>query len=205
MNASIPAALLLVLLAGGWLLGRRRPRPFLRSTDTSAVAALNRGQIERLQAALSSPVASPLLAPESPSQTAPDSATAPAAIATLPGFLVSVAPAAEARTTGLPLQARERRIRLRQLQAWMAGSREQRLQAMATARQSNRRDVLPLLRLGLRDPDPAVMAAAAAAMDRFRGRSAAQGPAGSDAAARRHGPQTARVASPEPRRVLRTR
>ena len=89
----------------------------------------------------------------------------------------------------------------------MRGSREQRLQALDIARQSERREALPLLRLGLRDPDPAVMAAAAAAMVRFRGRSAADGlqqrPARPVDAARLL--QAEAAAASRPRSVLRTR
>ena len=184
MNASLSAALLLLLLSGGWFLGRRRRRPFLRSTDTSAVVALNRAQIERLQPS------SPLAPGQSAAGLTPASIPAPAGVVELPS---------------LPLQARERRQWLRQLQGWMAGSREQRLMAMAMARQSSCRDVLPLLRLGLRDPDPEVMAAAAAAMDRFRGRPAAD-PQGRAAFSEGKAPaQPGREASLRPRRVLRTR
>lgn len=154
MNASIPAALLMLLLAGGWWLGRRRPRPFLRSTDTTAVADLNRAQIERM------------LLRTAPTAEEEEPDPAPAGIVPLRPAATGVA----AGVSALPQQRGERRRRLRQLHAWMLGSREQRLQALAIARVSSGREVLPLLRLGLRDPDPAVMAAAAAAMERFRGR-----------------------------------
>lgn len=147
MNASLSAALVMLLLAGGWLLGRRRSRPFLRSTDTGSVAALNRAQIERLRNRASAP--RPTLAPATP--TAPPAGGVTA---------LELAP--------LPLQPRMRRQRLLQLQAWLTGSREQRLAAMTVVSRSGGRDLLPLLRRALRDPDPAVMAVAAAAIQRYR-------------------------------------
>jgi len=170
MNASLSAALVFLLLAGGWWLGRRRSRPFLRSTDTGPVVALNRAQIERLRERPAVPAeAVPL-----PPVRRPDSAAGPSAV----------------QPPALPLQPRQRQARLRQLQAWLVGSREQRLHAIAECSGSSRRDVLPLLRRGLRDPDPAVMAAAAAAMRRFRGRSAIE-PLGAAETAQRQRPATA--------------
>ncbi|QPN62886.1 hypothetical protein [Synechococcus sp. CBW1004] len=190
MNASIPAALLMLLLAGGWWLGRRRPRPFLRSTDTTAVADLNRAQIERM-----------LLRTATPSE---EEERDPAATGIMP--LRPAATGAVAGVSALPLQRGERRRRLRELHGWMRGSREQRLRALAIARGSSGREVLPLLRLGLRDPDPAVMASAAAAMERFRGRTAAdrQLP-GVGLKSRRALIQPTGAATPPPRSVLRTR
>jgi hypothetical protein len=151
MHPSLSAALVLLLLAGGWLLGRRRTRPFLSSTDTAAVVALNRAQMERLHQRTSA------------AANAPESAR-PA----WPRASAGIDPSLE--LAPLPTQPRMRRERLRQLEAWLAGSREQRLAAMTVASRSAGRDVLPLLRRGLRDPDPAVMAAAALVMQRFRGR-----------------------------------
>lgn len=155
MHPSLSAALVLLLLAGGWLLGRRRSRPFLNSTDTAAVVALNRAQMERLHQR----TAAAVVAPES-------------ARPAWPRASAGIDPSLE--LSPLPTQHRMRRERLRQLEAWLAGSREQRLAAMTVASRSAGRDVLPLLRRGLRDPDPAVMAAAAAVMQRFRGRSQPQ-------------------------------
>jgi hypothetical protein len=197
MNASIPAALLMLLLAGGWWLGRRRARPFLRSTDTSAVAALNRTQIERLQARR--PASAEVGAPEHAASVLRGPSVTPAAAGSRSGQDL------EATMPPLPLQARDRRRLLRQLQAWMAGTREQRLQALAIAAQSSRRDVLPLLHRGLRDPDPAVMAASAAAMARFRGRSAADRQAPADLLRSCNPTQPGKAATSPPRRVLRTR
>jgi len=150
MQASLYAVLLSVLLTATWLLGRRRQRPFLSSTDTSAVAELNRAQIARLREPLNKGVAA-----ESASLQVRDQAEDLSADIGLSG-------------AALPLLQRQRRVWLRRLQAWLRGSREQRLRAIAMLGRCDHRDVLPLLRLGLRDPDPAVMAAAAAAMQRFR-------------------------------------
>jgi hypothetical protein len=203
MHPSLPAALLMLLLAGGWLLGRRRARPYLRSTNTAAVAELNRSQIDRLKVrqASSDPPSAP--APEGISAvTSPSIASIEAAAAGSPP-----AGGLEAPPAAFPLVADGRPRRLIQLQAWMRGSREQRLQALDIARQCDRREALPLLRLGLRDPDPAVMAAAAAAMVRFRGRSVADGlqqrPARPVDASRLL--QVEAAAASRPRSVLRTR
>lgn len=192
MNASIPAVLLMIVLSSAWLLGRRRTRPFLRSTDTSAVVALNRGQIERVQPPAPSPQAGEL-----------PRAALPATGSVAPAMTLASAPggsAAGARVAG------PRRQRLSQLRAVMAaGSREQRLQALDAAAQWPRREGLPLLRLGLRDPDPAVMAAAAAAIERFRGRSAAAQDTAGEPRPWRGRPQPASAATSPPRSVLRTR
>lgn len=174
MNAPASAVLVFLLVAGGWLLGRRRSRPFLRSTDTGSVAALNRAQIARLR---ERSAVTAVAAPEQP-RMPPDSA-GPSAV---------VMPA-------LPLPPRQRQVRLRQLHAWLVGTREQRLNAIAECSSSGRRDVLPLLRRGLRDPDPAVMAAAAAAIQRFRGRSTVEPPVTS-AAAHRQRPVASRAGPP---------
>lgn len=161
MTAPLSAGLVLLLIACGWFLGRRRVRPFLRSTDTSAVVALNRAQIERLHAPSPSGPAAPAAA--AGDHQASSAKSAPQALPGHGGTTPQLAP--------LPRQPRLRRARLQQLQAWLSGSREQRLAAMAVVGCSAGRDLLPLLRRGLRDPDPAVMAAAAAVMQRFRGRS----------------------------------
>ena len=168
MHPSLPAALLMLLLAGGWLLGRRRARSYLRSTNTAAVAELNRSQIDRLKVRQASSDPPSAAAPEAISAVTSPSIAAAAAGSPPAGGL-------EAPPAAFPLVAGGRPRRRIQLQAWMRGSREQRLQALDIARQCDRREALPLLRLGLRDPDPAVMAAAAAAMVRFRGRSVADG------------------------------
>jgi hypothetical protein len=202
----------MLLLAGGWLLGRRRARPFLRSTNSAAVAELNRSQIDRLKVRQASSDPPSAAAPEAISAV-----TSPSIAAAAAGSPPAGGP--EAPPAAFPLVAGGRPRRRIQLQAWMRGSREQRLQALQAllataahpgldiARQSERREALPLLRLGLRDPDPAVMAAAAAAMVRFRGRSAADGlqqrPARPVDASRLL--QAEAAAASRPRSVLRTR
>jgi hypothetical protein len=185
MNASLPAVLLVLLLSTTWLLGRRRTRPFLRSTDTAAVVALNRAQIERLrERPLEAPATAELHSPAVPSPTDVRS---------------------QAATSLHPLRPAPAQQRLRQLQLWLAGSREQRLRAIAEAVRIQHRCVLPLLRRGLRDPDPAVMAAAAAAMERYRGRTAAAS-VGSPLQPRSGRLQAGRgVAGPRPLSVSRTR
>ncbi|MFM7086244.1 MAG: HEAT repeat domain-containing protein [Cyanobium sp.] len=157
MPASLSALLLTVLVAGFWLTGRRRPRPFLRSTDTLAVAALNRAQIERLR----QPEPSGDAAAPEPSESEGIAAVEPPQATPRPAELGRLVPA---------LSPLERRRRLAQLIRLARGSRDERLQAMTMAGAWRQRELLPLLRRGLRDPDPAVMAAAAAAIDRFRGR-----------------------------------
>lgn len=168
MHPSIPAALLMLLLAAGWLLGRRRVRPVLGSADTTAVAELNRLQIECLKTTPVSPSAIP--AASIARTSAPIGAASPAgAAAGSPPDAGFQAPgAASSLGGGAPGR------RLLRLQSWSGASREQRLQALEIARQAGRREALPLLRLGLRDPDLTVMAAAAAAMVRFRGRPTAE-------------------------------
>ena len=136
MNTSFAAvaALLLVL----WFAAaRRRPRPLLRSTDTSAIAALNRAQIADLKRGI------PPLPPQ-PASSAPQ----------LPG----------------PADAAARAALLRSLHTGLCGAGAARLEAIRTARAWGHPAVLPLLRRGLRDVDPAVVREAALALERFRGR-----------------------------------
>ena len=70
----------------------------------------------------------------------------------------------------LPATARERALFLRSLTRQLAGEASQRLAAIETAGCWGHRACLPLLVRGLRDVDPAVVQAAARAMERFRGR-----------------------------------
>ena len=147
MNPSVlggGAALLLVL---AWLITRRKPVTVLRSTDASAVAALNRAQIAQL-------------VPLAPADQSVD---------------VSVAPASGTATVTLPAvgDARGRAALLQTLRRQLQGSTSERLAAMRTAAGWRDRAVLPLLRRGLRDVDPQVVLAAAAGMASFRGRTAA--------------------------------
>jgi hypothetical protein len=131
-----------------WLLTRRQPRTLLRSTDTAAVAALNRAQIELVSR----------VEPVAPRPDADAAAPQPQA------------GAAAAEPLPLPTTPLERRLYLLQLRYWAAGDPEQRLLAVQAARRWRHPDVLPLLRRGLRDGDPRVMAAAAAAIAPYRGR-----------------------------------
>ncbi|MBU6354740.1 MAG: HEAT repeat domain-containing protein, partial [Cyanobacteria bacterium REEB498] len=75
---------------------------------------------------------------------------------------------------------------------FQAGGTERR-RAMATCGTWGHRAALPLIQRGLRDADPQVSRLAAAAMDRFRGRSGASSPTGPQPAAK------------PPRNVSRTR
>jgi HEAT repeat protein len=130
-----------------WLITRRPPRALLRSTDTTAVAALNRAQIELVSRV------EPVESPADPAVTAGPEQD---------GAAVALPPP--------PRTAFERRAFVRQLQHWGAGDPEQRLRAVRAARRWSNPALLPLLRRGLRDGDPRVMAEAAAAIAAYRGR-----------------------------------
>ncbi len=148
MNPSVlgGGAALLVVLA--WLITRRKPVTVLRSTDASAVAALNRAQISQVIG--SAP------APEAAEDRAPVPAEASVAI-----------PA--------PGEVRARAELLRRLSLQLQGSTAERLAAMTTAASWADRAVLPLLQRGLRDVDPQVVLAASSGMACFRGRTAGLG------------------------------
>jgi hypothetical protein len=167
-----------------WLITRRQPRTLLRSTDTAAVAALNRAQIE-------------LVSQVAAVEPTPD---AGAASPQLQGGK------AEAEPPPLPTTPLERRAYLRQLRHWAAGDPDQRLQAVRAARRWRHPAVLPLLRRGLRDADPRVMAAAAAAIAPYRGQAkpAASGGAPPPGGAFQPGGASQPGGAP-PRRVSRTR
>jgi hypothetical protein len=121
-----------------------RRRPNLAATiDTQAIAALNRAQIARL-----APAESGQLTMGEPVQSA-------------------------AGVLPLPATPRERAAFSRRLSVQLAGDGPQRLAAIEAARRWGGRQTLPLLYRGLRDVDPAVVRAAAQAMERFRGRSSA--------------------------------
>ncbi|MFN9620299.1 MAG: hypothetical protein ACK55X_11365 [Synechococcaceae cyanobacterium] len=188
MNPSVlgaAAASLLVLL---WLLGRRRPRPFLRSDDTSAVAALNRAQITKLApdpaARSDDPGAFPI--PLASARMSPPAAgfAGPAARLAEPGPLASVPPPA-------PADRRGRRLLLAQLTSAALGPLDDRLAAVRLARRWRHPATLPLLRRALRDVHPAVVHEAALALEAYRGRTAPSAPAASR--------------SSSPRKVARTR
>jgi len=141
MTQALSGAAIAAVIAVCWLLGRPRPK-LLRSTDASGVAALNRQQMELVvvEAGPADPAAG---------------AMRPAAMATA--------------AAGWPRDARERALLLKQLNTQYGLGGEARRQAMALAAAWGHRAVLPLLKRGLRDPDPAVVVLAAGAMERFRG------------------------------------
>lgn len=150
------AAIVLVLT---WLLTHRRPVTVLRSTDASAVAALNRAQISRVERAVPGRIAGPLAAASSPNLAAAEPVG--------PG--VSARPALPRRG-----DARARAALLRQLAQQLRGASPGRLAAISLAVHWGDPAVLPLLRRGLRDVDPRVVLAAAQGMAGFRGLSAGQ-------------------------------
>ena len=174
MPPSQAAAIAATLVAVVWALRRRRPVPLVRNADTSAVAALNRAQIERLSNA---PVSR--LPGTTAGQRQSLSAVAPA----------SPALAASASSPRPRLDATARRRLQAELRSGFQAGGSARLAAITAARAWGHPATLPMLRLALRDPDPAVVREAAAAIERFRGRPA---PAVSRPQAR-------------PRRVARTR
>jgi hypothetical protein len=149
MNTSLIGVVAVVLAAGLWLAGRR-PRPLLTTTDTQGVAALNRAQNTLVWEAR---------------QTLQD------APANLEGGARLWTPQTALGTRPEPrMPAHERHTWLRELKRHYQAGGGQRLEAMRLARAWAHRDVLPLLRQGLRDPDPRVMREAALAMEAFRGR-----------------------------------
>lgn len=185
MPASLTAALAAAVVAALWLLGRRRPS-LIRNADTSAVAALNRAQIALVQAGGGKPAAE---------QTG-------AAGADSKGLLVSGRPESpgspreQARPATLELPNRRATHEVLRFRATLRAHYNQggswRLEAVRAARHWGDRSTLPLLRQALRDPDPAVVREAAAAIERFRGR---------PSRSRRETPQPAAP----PRKVARTR
>jgi hypothetical protein len=183
MNPSLLGVLAAFALATGLWLARRRPRPLLTSTDTREVAALNRAQNTLVWEARQAAPA------EEPPQAGAWNGGAGGAGADSDGW------APRRPLVALPaprLSAAERQAWLRELARHDAAGGRQRLAAMRRARAWRGREVLPLLRRGLRDVDPAVMREAALAMEAFRGRS------------RPIAAAPAQVAS-APRKVARTR
>lgn len=147
MNPSVlgGGAALLVVLA--WLLARRKPVVVLRSTDASAVAALNRAQITQVQVMAGADEEEVLASTDTP----------------LAAFEFPAAGAARGRAAlvqGLSLQ--------------LQGTTPERLEAITRAAGWGDRAALPLLQRGLRDVDPEVVLAAATGMAKFRGRTPGQ-------------------------------
>ncbi|MBW0174066.1 MAG: hypothetical protein KXJ50_02915 [Vulcanococcus sp.] len=149
MTQALSGAAIAVVIAACWLLGRPRPK-ILRSTDASAVAALNRSQMELVL---------PRPTEEASSAEAAAQGTSPMAL-----------PNAADRQGRLQLLA--------QLERQFQQGGEPRRQALAVCRTWQHRDALPLIRRGLRDSDQQVAALAAEAMAHFRGRSSAAMPMG---------------------------
>lgn len=181
MLTPLIAALAAAVLSALWLLGRRRP-PLIRDADTSAVAALNRAQIALVQAGGDLTARSAAAAPEAPrgseSPEASDSSCGRERLGALD------LPQRRVTHEVLRFQATLRTLYQR------GGS--SRLEAIQAARHWGDPSTLPLLRQALRDPDPAVVREAAAAIQRFRGRPGRATKASSQPAA-------------APRRVARTR
>ena len=185
MPTSLTAALAAAVLAALWLRGRRRP-PLIRDADTSVVAALNRAQIALVQAGVGDTTAT-LAGP---------------AGAAAKGQLGSGSPESPWKTSGRErptmLALPERRathevLRFRTtLRTLYNQGGSSRLEAVQAAHQWGDPSTLPLLRQALRDPDPAVVREAAAAIHRFRGRPGS-------------GAQKAPQPVAAPRRVARTR
>lgn len=151
MGPSIVAGAAALLLVLTWSLRRRTPPALLRSTDASAIAALNQAQIALVRR------------DSGPSD--PGAAGAGASSLDAPAFTDagagdgSIPPRADARQRA-QLKARlERQLR---------GDGTQRLQAMGIARRWGQPDALPVLRRGLRDVDPRVVEEAARGLERFR-------------------------------------
>ncbi len=152
MNTPIVGGAAALLLVWLWFSRRRAPQ-LLRSTDASAIAALNREQI----AALSFDAASP----------------APSGIST----------GGEETTPPLPPVVfpapGDGGARARLMRQWLhayAAVPETRLEVMRLARAWGHPATLPLLHRGLCAPDPAVVQEAALAMARFRGHRLAGSP-----------------------------
>lgn len=139
MNQALVAVVAVTVLTGLWLLGRPRPR-WLVSTDATAVAALNRAQVELVQA------------PAAVTGKASVRAASPSAV-----------------IPALGASAKERLRFERWLNELWRGGPADRLQALAACRQWGHPSVLPWLRRGLRDGDAAVVALAAEAIGPFRG------------------------------------
>ena len=143
MTQALSGAAIAAVIAACWLLGRPRPK-ILRSTDASAVAALNRGQIE-------------LVAQQADQAQQASQREAAAQIQ---------------RLLPAPGDQRGRRNLLLQLERQFQAGGNDRRQAMVVCAAWRHRDALPFIRRGLRDSDCQVAALAAEAMSHFRGRSA---------------------------------
>ena len=142
MTQALSAAAVAAVVAACWLLGRPRPK-ILRSTDASAVAALNRSQMELVL-----------------TRDNAEDGTASGATGDSDGLTFPTA-----------ADRRGRRQLIARLEREFQAGGEERRQALALCAAWRHRDTLPLIRRGLRDSDQAVAALAAEAMSHFRGRS----------------------------------
>jgi hypothetical protein len=142
MNPTVLGGAVSLLLLAFWWSGRRRPAQVLRSTDASAIAALNRAQIAAVHQLV--PEAPRVAGGESPSPS-------PAPLFVSPGSAVPHG------------------VLLRRLSVALSQEPTIRLAALRHARAWGDRATLPLLLRGLRDSDPAVVREAALAIERFRG------------------------------------
>ena len=176
MTQALSGAAIAAVIAVCWLLGRPRPK-LLRSTDASGVAALNRQQMELVAEAPA----------DAPSGDV-DGGDWAMGIGDLPAMGGAGSLGMHAATCW-PRNARERVLLLTQLDTQFRLGGEARRQAMAIGAAWGHRAALPLLRRGLRDTDPEVVALAAGAMGRFRGSTA----------------PTTQPAAKAPRNVSRTR
>ena len=160
MTQALSGAAIAAVIAVCWLLGRPRPK-LLRSTDASGVAALNRQQMGLVvdgpeDVAAAEPEAGDRAsAHEDPAHGESAHGGAAAAVAVNAAIC-------------WPRDARERSLLLAQLENQYRLGGEARRQAMALGAAWGHRATLPLLRRGLRDTDPAVVALAAGSMERFR-------------------------------------
>ncbi|MGL6133467.1 MAG: HEAT repeat domain-containing protein [Prochlorococcaceae cyanobacterium] len=152
MGPSILAGAAALLLFLTWSLRRRTPPALLRSTDASAIAALNRAQIALLRAG------------PGRSDAAPATGTAPSAGAAARRTADEIADG----VIPPPADARQRAQLKARLEQQLRGDGQQRLQAMGIARRWGQPDVLSVLRRGLRDVDPRVVREAARGLERFR-------------------------------------
>ena len=143
MTQALSGAAIAAVIAVCWLLGRPRPK-ILRSTDASAVAALNRSQMA-------------LVLPRQ------EEASASAEVGNQSSSAQIALPS--------PADRRGRLQLLAQLERQFQAGGSQRQAALAVCNIWRHRDALPLIRRGLRDSDQQVAALAAEAMQSFRGRS----------------------------------
>jgi len=140
MNQLFAGAAVLALTLVLWGLGRRPRKLLLSSTDASSVAALNRVQLTLVKPQWQGAEDSASLALESPI------------------------------TWNSPATSAERLSMQRQLREAMSAGPEQRLEAVTLAGLWGHVSVMSLLRQGLHDSDGRVVAAAAAAIGRYRGK-----------------------------------